>query len=120
MKTQESAENYLETICILSRKGNPVRSVDIASALEYTKPSVSVAMKNLRAAGHIAMDDDGYITLTESGQKIAETMYERHILLTDWLITLGVDGETAVSDACRIEHDISEQSFAAIKKHIES
>jgi Mn-dependent DtxR family transcriptional regulator len=119
LKIQESAENYLETICILSRKGNPVRSVDIAGALEYTKPSVSVAMKNLRAAGHIAIDDDGYITLTVSGQKIAETMYERHILLSDWLIALGVDRETAVNDACRIEHVISEQSFAAIKKLIE-
>jgi Mn-dependent DtxR family transcriptional regulator len=116
---QESAENYLETICILSRGGSPVRSVDIAGALEYTKPSVSVAMKNLRAAGHIAVDDDGYITLTASGRKIAEKMYERHILLSDWLIALGVDGETAVNDACRIEHVISEQSFAAIKKHIE-
>jgi len=120
LKTQESAENYLETICILSRKGSPVRSIDIAGALEYTKPSVSVAMKNLRMAGHITMDDDGYITLTVSGQKIAETMYERHILLSDWLIALGVDRETAVNDACRIEHVISEQSFAAIKKHIES
>ena len=120
MKVQESAENYLETICILSRKGNPVRSIDIAGALEYTKPSVSVAMKNLRAAGYITIDDDGYITLTESGQKIAETMYERHILLSDWLMALGVDGETAVNDACRIEHVISQQSFAAIKKLIES
>jgi len=120
LKVQESAENYLETICILSRKGNPVRSIDIAGALEYTKPSVSVAMKNLRAAGYITIDDDGYITLTESGQKIAETMYERHILLSDWLMALGVDGETAVNDACRIEHVISQQSFAAIKKLIES
>jgi len=119
LKTQESAENYLETICILSRKGSPVRSVDIANELEYTKPSVSVAMKNLRAAGHIATDDDGYITLTESGQIIAETMYERHVLLSDWLISLGVDRETAVNDACRIEHVISEQSFAAIKGLIE-
>lgn len=120
MKIQESAENYLETICILGRKGGPVRSIDIANELEYTKPSVSVAMKNLRARGYIVMDDDGYITLTESGQKIAETMYERHILLSDWLIALGVDGDTAVNDACRIEHVIGEQTFAAIKKHIES
>jgi len=119
LKIQESAENYLETICILSRKGSSVRSVDIANELEYTKPSVSVAMKNLRAAGHITIDDDGYISLTRSGQKIAETMYERHVLLSDWLIALGVDRETAVNDACRIEHVISEQSFAAIKKLIE-
>ena len=119
MKIQESAENYLETICILSRKGSPVRSIDIANELEFTKPSVSVAMKNLRTAGYITMDDDGYITLTESGQAIAETMYERHVLLTDWLVALGVDRETAANDACRIEHDISEQSFEAIKNHIE-
>jgi len=119
LKIQESAENYLETICILSRKGSPVRSIDIANELEYTKPSVSVAMKNLRAAGYITMDGDGYITLTESGRAIAETMYERHILLTDWLVALGVDRETAASDACRLEHDISEQSFTAIKRHIE-
>ena len=117
MKIQESAENYLETICILCRKG-PVRSIDIVNELEITKPSVSVAMKNLRARGYILTDDDGYITLTESGQKIAETMYERHILLSDWLAALGVDRETAVSDACRIEHVISEQSFSAIKRHI--
>ena len=119
MKIQESAENYLEMICILSRRGSPVRSIDIANELGVTKPSVSVAMKNLRASGYIAVDDDGYITLTGSGQTIAETMYERHILLSDWLIALGVDRETAVNDACRIEHDISDQSFAAIKRHIE-
>ena len=120
MKIQESAENYLETICMLGRTGSPVRSIDIAGELAYAKPSVSVAMKNLRASGHILMDDDGYITLTESGQRIAEMMYERHILLSDWLIALGVDRETAIHDACRLEHDISEQSFAAIKRHIEN
>ena len=117
MKIQESAENYLETICILCRKG-PVRSIDIVNELEFTKPSVSVAMKNLRAGGHILVDENGYITLTESGRGIAETMYERHVLISDWLIALGVDSETAVHDACRVEHAISEQSFAAIKRHI--
>ncbi|MCL2106140.1 MAG: metal-dependent transcriptional regulator [Oscillospiraceae bacterium] len=119
MKTQESAENYLETILMLRKSGAPVRSIDIVNELEYTKPSVSVAMKNLRAAGHIAMDDEGHITLTESGETIAETMYERHIFISNWLIALGVDSETAVSDACRMEHAMSGQSFAAIKKHIE-
>ena len=119
MKAHESAENYLETIFVLGQNGAPVRSIDIVRELEYAKPSVSVAMKNLRADGHIAMDDDGYITLTGSGKRIAETMYERHVIISDWLISLGVDRETAVSDACRMEHAMSEQSFAAIKRHIE-
>ena len=119
MKIQESAENYLETILILSQSGKHVRSVDIANELEFTKPSVSVAMKNLRASGHISVDEDGHITLTESGQKIAESMYERHTLISDWLIYMGVDKKTAVNDACKIEHALSEQSFAAIRKHIE-
>ena len=119
MKVQESAENYLETICILSRKGNPVRSIDIAGALEYTKPSVSVAMKNLRNKGYILMDDSGHITLTEEGQRIADTVYERHVVISDWLISLGVDKKTALHDACKMEHVISEKSFLAIKRHIE-
>jgi len=117
LKIQESAENYLETICVLSRKG-PVRSIDIVNELEYTKPSVSIAMKNLRESGHIRVDENGYITLTERGQTIAETMYERHVILSDWLIALGVEEEIAVNDACKVEHAISEQSFAAIKRHI--
>lgn len=118
MKTKESAENYLETILILSQSGEPVRSIDIVNMLDFTKPSVSVAMKNLRASGHIVMDGTGYITLTESGRKIAETVYERHVLISDWLIFLGVNKEIAVNDACRMEHAMSEQSFNAIKKHI--
>ena len=118
MKIQESAENYLETILVLSRSGNPVRSIDIAAELEYSKPSVSVAMKNLRETGHIAVDTDGYITLTDKGREIAETMYERHVLISDWLISLGVNQKTAVNDACKMEHVISEQSFAAIKEYI--
>lgn len=120
MKIHESAENYLETILILSKIRNPVRSIDIASELDYTKPSVSIAMKNLRSSGHIRMDDDGHITLTESGLKIAESMYERHLLISDWLIFLGVDKKTALEDACRMEHVMSEQSFKAIKGHIEN
>lgn len=117
MKAQESTENYLETILILSQNGNKVRSVDIAGELDYTKPSVSAAMKKLRLEGHIKVDG-GYISLTDSGRKIAESMYERHVVISDWLIFLGVDKQTAVDDACRIEHVISEQSFAAIKEHI--
>ena len=117
MKTLESAENYLETILVLGKNGGSVRSIDIVRALVYSKPSVSVAMKHLREKGYISMDD-GLITLTESGQKIAETMYERHVILSDWLIAMGVDEETAVNDACQMEHAMSEQSFAAIKGHI--
>ena len=119
MKIQESAENYLETILMLSQSGGPVRSIDIVNELAYTKPSVSIAMKNLGASGHIVMDADGHITLTESGREIAETMYERHMLISDWLAFLGVDKETAAKDACRMEHAMSEQSFTAMKKHIE-
>ena len=95
-----------------------VRSVDIANELEYTKPSVSVAMKNLRESGHISVNEDGYISLTESGGEIAETMYERHKLLSDYLIALGVDEKTASEDACRIEHVISRQSFEKIREHV--
>ena len=119
MKTRESAENYLETILVLSHSGNPVRSIDIVNELDYTRPSVSVAMKNLRSRGYITMDVDGCITLTTSGRQIAESMYERHMMISDWLIFLGVDKEVAVNDACRMEHVMSEQSFGALKKHIE-
>lgn len=117
MKIHESAENYLETILILGKQQPHVRSIDIATELNFSKPSVSVAMKNLRENGYILVDKDGYITLTASGLHIAETIYERHTLISDWLITLGVDPKTAVEDACRIEHVISAESFAAIKKH---
>ena len=120
MKLQESAENYLETIFVLSLSGEPVRSVDVAAELDFSKPSVSVAMKNLRENGYVSVSPDGYITLTESGKKIAESMYERHMLISDWLIFLGVDKKTAVADACKMEHTMSEKSFAAIKAHIES
>lgn len=120
MEIHESAENYLETILILGQNGNQVRSIDIVNELDYTKPSVSIAMKNLRSSGYILMDPDGYITLTGIGREIAETMYERHMLISDWLIFLGVDKTIAVNDACRMEHVMSEQSFKAIKKHIEN
>ena len=118
MHTNESAENYLETILILSKKLPVVRSVDIANHLGYKKSSVSVAMKNLREKNHILVSKEGYITLTESGREIAEMIYERHELLTNWLTFLGVDEKTAVEDACRIEHVISKESFDAIKKHV--
>ena len=119
MQIRESAENYLETILILSqRKGKgEVRSIDILNELEFSKPSVSVAMKNLRENGYITVDKDGYIRLTDKGLEIAEKMYERHTLLSQWLIKLGVDEKVAVEDACRMEHVISAESFAAIKKH---
>ena len=119
MQIRESAENYLETILILSqRKGKgEVRSIDIVNELEFSKPSVSVAMKNLRDNGYITVDKDGYIRLTDKGLEIAEKMYERHTLLSQWLIKLGVDEKVAVEDACRMEHVISAESFAAIKKH---
>ena len=119
MKTRESAENYLETIFILSQDGSRIRAIDIARELDYSKPSVSVAMKNLRENGYIETSQDGHIALTESGRVIAESMYDRHMLISDWLIFLGVDRKTAVADACRMEHSMSEQSFVAIKRHIE-
>ena len=118
MKAQESAENYLETILVLGGKGESVRSVDIANELGYSKASVSVAMKNLREKGYIVIDAEGYITLTGKGRKIAVTMYERHIAISDWLISLGVDTKTAVQDACKMEHTMSEKSFSAIKNYI--
>jgi len=120
MEIHESSENYLETILMLSGDGNPIRSIDIVNHLDYAKPSVSVAMKKLRSNGYIRMDADGYITLTENGRRIAESMYERHTLISDWLIFIGVDREIAVSDACRMEHVISEETFEAIKKHVVS
>lgn len=118
MKIHESAENYLETIYMLkSQKGN-VRSIDIVNELEYTKPSVSIAMKNLRENGYITMDADGLIALTEKGTEVAEKMYERHTVISSWLIKIGVSEEAAEEDACRIEHVISEESFEAIKKYV--
>lgn len=118
MHTNESAENYLETILVLSQKLPVVRSVDIATELDFKKPSVSVAMKKLRENGHITVSPEGYITLTSSGKEIADRIYERHTLLSTWLERLGVDPITAADDACRIEHVISSESFEAIKKHV--
>ncbi|MBD5453851.1 MAG: metal-dependent transcriptional regulator [Lachnospiraceae bacterium] len=118
MKIQESAENYLETILILGQKNGNARSIGIAHEVEFKKPSVSVAMKNLRENGYIRVDDNGFITLTESGRQIAETMYERHLLFSQWLMDLGVNEKTAVEDACKMEHVLSQESFNAIKKHL--
>ncbi|MBQ7827703.1 MAG: metal-dependent transcriptional regulator [Clostridia bacterium] len=117
MKIHESAENYIETIYMLQKRQGDVRSIDIANELDFSKPSVSVAMKNLREKGLITVDGTGFITLTEEGTRIAEMMYERHTLLTDFLTRLGVDPEIAAEDACRIEHVISEESFDAIKRY---
>ena len=115
----ESAENYLETILLLSKKLPVVRSVDIANELNFKKSSVSIAMKNLREKNHITVTDAGYIYLTDEGKEIAEMILERHELITDILVKLGVDEEIASEDACRIEHVISKESFDALKKYVD-
>lgn len=119
MNVNESAENYLETILILSKELPVVRSVDIANELGFKKSSVSVAMKNLREKEHITVDKSGFITLTSTGREIAEMIYERHELLSSWLMKLGVPKEIALEDACKMEHVISRESFDAIKKAIQ-
>lgn len=119
MHIHESAENYLETILILGKSLPVVRSVDIANELGFKKSSVSVAMKNLREKQHITVTREGFIYLTDSGRQIAEMIYERHEVLSQWLIQLGVDPKVAVADACKIEHDVSPESFEAIKRHIQ-
>ena len=113
----ESAENYLETILVLSKSLPAVRSIDVVHKLGFKKSSVSVAMKNLRESGHIIMDDNGYIHLTDLGQDIAQMVFERHELLTTWLTHLGVPEDIASEDACKLEHVLSKESFAAIKSH---
>jgi len=119
MKMHASGENYLETILILKREKGYVRSIDIANRMEFSKPSVSRAVGLLRENGYITMDPkDGFIELTETGKEVAERMYERHDLISRWLMALGVSAETAAEDACRIEHDISEETFEKIKLHI--
>lgn len=119
MKIQQSAENYLETIYMLTKKHGSVRSIDIANELGFSKPSVSVAMKNLRENGYIDVSGDGRILLLQPGEEIALSLYARHTVLTDALIHLGVSEETAAEDACKIEHILSEESFDAIKNHLE-
>lgn len=118
LNINESAENYLETILLLSKKLPVVRSVDIANELGFKKPSVSIAMKNLRQKEHIRVTDAGFIYLTESGRAIAEAVYEKHEFLTRWLTSLGVSEQIASEDACKIEHVISQTSFQAIKEYV--
>lgn len=119
-RADESLEDYLETILLLQKRIGQVRSIDIATEMNFTKPSVSVAMKNLREKEYITMADSGYITLTETGRQRAESVLERHTILSDWLISIGVKKETALEDACRVEHDLSEESFEAIKRFCSS
>lgn len=119
MKIQESAENYLEAILVLKQERGAVRSIDIVHHMNFTKPSVSRAMGLLRTNGYITMDPEGWIELTSEGLAIAERIYERHQLFTKWLVDLGVSPETAAEDACRIEHDISEETFQRMKAYIQ-
>lgn len=118
MKIQESAENYLEAILIIHNRQGNVRSIDIANELGFSKPSVSVAMKNLRTNGYIEVDKEGFITLLDKGREIADKIYERHTLLSTWLVRMGVSPEVAAEDACRIEHVISAETFERLKEHV--
>lgn len=118
MVIKESAENYLEAVLMLKKKKGSVRSIDVANHLNFSKPSVSVAMKSFREEGYITIDDGGNINLTAKGMKIAEKIYERHEIIAKILIALGVDEGTAYEDSCRIEHDLSEQTFQKIKEYI--
>ncbi len=119
MHLQESGEMYLETIYVLSKNG-VVRSLDVAEYMGFSKPSVSRAVGLLKQGGYLIMDRDGSLTLTEEGLGVAKKIYERHTLLSDFLVRLGVDENTAAEDACKIEHDISDESFAAIKRHVKT
>ena len=118
MNIHESAEDYLEAILILRERQGSVRSIDIVHQLELTKPSVSVAMKRFRENGYIEMDADGFITLLPPGEEIAQRIYDRHKLLTKFLVALGVSEETAAADACKMEHDLSDETFEKIKAHV--
>ena len=117
MHLQESGEMYLETIYILSQKSSSVRSIDVGDYMGFSKPSVSRAVGILKKGGYVVMDKDGYLSLTVSGLEVAKKIYERHTTLTDFLVRLGVDKNTAVEDACKMEHDISEETFEALKRH---
>ena len=118
MKIQESAEDYLEAILVLQQEKGTVHSIDVARHLEFSKPSVSRAVKLLREDGELEVQEDGALVLTDKGRAIAERIYERHRLLTRWLVELGVDPKVAAEDACKVEHDISEETFAKLKDHI--
>lgn len=117
MEIHESAEDYLETILMLRERIGQVRSIDIATEMNFTKPSISVAMKKLRENGYIEMDKDGFITLTESGMTIASNIYDRHKVLTNFFVSLGVDQKTAAEDACKVEHDLSGITYEKIREH---
>lgn len=118
MKILEAGENYLETIYnILQKRKGPVRSIDVVNEMGYSKPTVSIAMKQLRENGYIEMDSNGYITLTTAGLEVSQVMFERHNIIAQVLMALGVDEKTAYTDSCKIEHDISDESFACIKEH---
>lgn len=119
MKIHESAEMYLETILVLLQSGNEVRMIDVANKMNFSKPSVSVFLKELRNNGYITTDDNGFISLTPSGRTIAERIYERHRAITSFLVAIGVDEETATADACKMEHDISDTTFECMKAHFE-
>ena len=118
MAIHESGEDYLEAILVIKQRNGNVRSIDIAHELSFSKPSVSVSMKNLKANNYITIDENGFINLTETGMEIADKIYERHTFLTGWLTSIGVDPEVASEDACKVEHAISAESFSAIKKYI--
>lgn len=118
MAIHESGEDYLEAILMIQKRNGNVRSIDIAHELSFSKPSVSVAMKNLKASNYITIDENGFINLTETGQEIADKIYERHTFLIGWLTSIGVDPKVAAEDACKMEHAISAESFSAIKKSI--
>ena len=117
MEIHESAENYLETILMLKERQGQVRSIDIVNHLGYTKPSISVAMKRLRENGYIEMDHEGYISLTDSGMEVARRIYTRHKWLTKFLVKLGVNEKTAEADACKMEHDVSDETFRKLREH---
>ena len=118
MQIHQSAEDYLECILKLSKQRPVVRSIDIANDMNYSKPSISVAMKNLRLNGYISVDESGFITLTDSGMEIASNIYDRHLILKKWLEFLGMSPETAEQDACKIEHTLSKETYTALRKHI--
>lgn len=118
MKIQESAENYLEAILMLKNEKGKIRSIDIVRHLDYTKPSISRAINLLKTNGYVTVDKEGWIELTETGMAIANKVYERHTFVSAWLTSIGVDPKTAAEDACRIEHDISDETFAKIKEFV--
>ncbi|MBQ4546401.1 MAG: metal-dependent transcriptional regulator [Oscillospiraceae bacterium] len=117
MQIRESGEDYLEAILMLQKRNGQVRSIDICNELGFSKPTVSVAMKNFRENGYINMDEDYLITLTEKGRVIAESVYERHVVIAKFLSAIGVDEKTALEDACKIEHDLSDETFRCMKEH---